>query len=81
MDKCPTSGEAHDIESFMVESIPPSTDVIEACAVNEFDDADNMAKVIVALSKRRYLVACKACGLVLGGFADKAQTASVPGAE
>lgn len=68
-------GESHEIESFMVESLPPAEggdfkELAEKMLDNENTnfDSDDIEKIAHALSVRRYLIACKKCGLVLGGF-------------
>lgn len=63
---CPATEGRHEFKSIMTESVAPSTELLETCGVSGLEDSDDIAKIIIALSRRRYAVVCQACGMNAG---------------
>jgi len=59
----------HQFESYLVATLPPDSDQLRAADLESYTSADEAAIVIGALTAKRYVVACKDCGLVIGGHA------------
>lgn len=70
-------GKSHEIASVEIERLPPADDGdLRYLAEKMLDHSDTMfsaediAKVAESLTKKRFLVYCKKCGMVVGGCSD-----------
>ena len=79
---CATTGKEHKFRPMMVESTPPDNSAMSEIGINDQNpdeggfDADERCKLVLALTTRRYLIVCEACGASAGGFVGKVEDPS-----
>ena len=64
--------DGHQFESYLVATVPPNPQQMNGASVDNLSPSG--AQIIIeSLTAKRYLVACKNCGMVLGGFVGDAK--------
>lgn len=67
-DVNPLCQNGHDFQPFIMESIPPTPEIIDAVSVSDWSGADDVCNILTAITTRRYAVICARCGMFGGGF-------------
>ena len=70
------SGSAHVFKGFMVSCDPPTESLLNSVNAENLEDGDDLAKVILALSSRRYQVVCTECGMVASVVGEESESDS-----